>query len=143
MEIKIIILGVMVLILVCIVAGLWTTVKDLEEQCRKLSAMDQRLIDIAIDVDREVSGGKYCHRENLTSVYNPKHYEMSLMHLVKDLINDVEKLKEADNNKKELEIIAERKEKMADYLMLHPNDSINSRVAALYDIANERVEEDK
>ncbi len=52
---------------------------------------------------------------------------------------EVNLLKKADNLRKESELMAERKQKMADYLTMHPRDPITDLAGVLYDIANGQI----
>ena len=53
--------------------------------------------------------------------------------------SEIDFLKMVVNALKKADIMAERKERMADYLMDHPSDSINDLAGALYDIAYGKI----
>ena len=104
MEIRIIILGVVVLILFCIVAWLVLGVKTLEEKLDDVERRERRMMS-------DITGHS----------------------------SEIDFLKMAVDNRKKADIMAERKERMADYLMVHPSDSINDLAGALYDIAYGKI----
>ena len=137
MKLAIIILSVIVLVLVCIMIGFSCA---LREKYNELFVTSQQLVDVVKDIDGDLTGRRYCYYANLINSSQLKDYDSSLNSVVDDLKREVTELKEADNNKKELEMIAERKERMADYLMIHPSDSINNLAEALYDIASGKTE---
>jgi len=58
---------------------------------------------------------------------------------IMELSSEVDFLKISANARKELELTKERKEKMANYLVVHAGDSVTNRAAALYDIATGKV----
>ena len=58
-----------------------------------------------------------------------------------ELSSDVDLLKTATESRKELELMANRKQKMTDYFLEHYNDSVIDTIGHLYDIANGIVED--
>lgn len=63
---------------------------------------------------------------------------------IMDIKYDIDKINMADELRKQAELATERKERMADYLVVHASDSVMNRANALYVIANGGIiKEDK
>lgn len=131
-----IILAIIVLVLVCIMAVFSYVLRELKEKYDELFITSQQLVDAVKDIDNDVSGRRFCYYANLINSSQLGDLDGSLIYAVKDLKYAVAKLKEADNDKKELEMIAERKKRMADYIAAYRNVSSLDLADALYDIAN-------
>ena len=132
---------VLLLVGAIVILGVW--VGWHEYRLNKLQEASQHLVDAVKYIDGDLTGRRYCYYANLITASQLKAYDSSLEFTINNLAYDIGKLKEADNDKKELEMIADRKDKMADYLMIHPSDSINDLAAALYDIASGKTEEEE
>lgn len=77
-----------------------------------------------------------CHKLEVKDLRNASN--------IMDIGSKVDLLNDIYNARKALELMAERKEKMADYLVVHAGDSVTNRASALYDIATGKIiKEDK